>query len=166
MKKRGVTYTEILVAITIFSLGVVPMLLSLGDSFEKTVYNRSYTKALEYNRQLFEEIKTSLPRRLSDEEPEVYRDRIVTTLKSRDESQQKKSYFKAKLDDGTYQFDGNDTMDSSIYRRIEVGVPEDNTYDENNVVIGWRIPVGIEARISSTGELIIKTNFNIYLEKE
>lgn len=166
MKKRGVTYTEILVAITIFSLGIVPMLLSLGDSFEKTIYNRSYTKALEYNRQLFEEIKTSLPRRLADEDPEVYRDRLATTLRGRDESKEKKAYSKVGLVDEVYQFERSSIVDFSIYRRVQVGSPQENTYDENNVAIGWKIPVEIEARVSSTDEQIIKTHFNIFLEKE
>jgi len=132
MKKRGVTYTEILVAITIFSLGVVPLMLSLNSSFEATVFNRDYTKALEYNAQLIEEISAMMPTRVAKDSgnldaytdlEELYTD-VTSMLEERDEesASTKGIYQLAEWDTGVnkFQFVGDKVIDRNFYRKINL----------------------------------------------
>ncbi len=148
MKKRGVTYTEILVAITIFSLGIVPLMLSLNSSFEATVFNRNYTKALEYNAQLIEEISAMMPTKLGIDQysptgtrssREVLYSEIKGMLEKRSEdstntNNKKGIYHLVKWDEQSQRFDFasynyQEGVDKSLYRVIEVsdlkGDPED-----------------------------------------
>ncbi len=148
MKKRGVTYTEILVAITIFSLGIVPLMLSLNSSFEATVFNRDYTKALEYNAQLIEEISAMMPTKLGIDQysptgtsssREVLYSEVKGMLKKRSEdstntNNKKGIYHLVKWDEQSQGFDFasynyQEGVDKSLYRMIEVsdlkGDPED-----------------------------------------
>ena len=132
MKKKGVTYTEILVAITIFSLGVIPLVLSLNTSFEATVFNRDYTKALEYNAQLMEEISTMMPTRVAKDSGnldaytdlgELYTD-VTLMLEERDEENAgtKGVYQLAEWDttSNKFQFVSDEAVDRSFYRKINL----------------------------------------------
>ena len=153
MKRRGVSYTEILVAITIFSLGVVPLMLSLGNSFEATAFNSHHTRALEYNVQLIEEISATLPTKVgvaqypSSEEGgtvktslEVLHEEIKGMLEKRSESSQNTSnqrgiYHLAEWDNENENFDFSgydyDTqVDKRFYRTVEVGDLEGSPGDE------------------------------------
>lgn len=148
MKKRGVTYTEILVAITIFSLGIVPLMLSLNSSFEATVFNRNYTKALEYNAQLIEEISAMMPTKVginqyspagTSSSREVLYSEVKGMLEKRSEdstntNNKKGIYRLVKWNEQSQRFDFasynyQEGVDKSLYRVIEVsdlkGDPED-----------------------------------------
>lgn len=132
MKKRGVTYTEILVAITIFSLGVVPLMLSLNSSFEATVFNRDYTKALEYNAQLIEEISAMMPTRVAKDSGdldaytdlgELYTD-VTSMLEERDEENAGTKGIYQLVEWNTsvnrFQFVSDKLLDQSFYRKINL----------------------------------------------
>ncbi len=132
MKKRGVTYTEILVAIAIFSLGIIPLMLSLNSSFEATVFNRDYTKALEYNAQLIEEISAMMPTRVAKDSGnldaytdlgELYKD-VASMLEERDEENAgTKGIYQLvewNPDISKFQFVGDKLLDQSFYRKINL----------------------------------------------
>lgn len=132
MKKRGVTYTEILVAIAIFSLGIIPLMLSLNSSFEATVFNRDYTKALEYNAQLIEEISAMMPTRVAKDSGnldaytdlgELYKD-VASMLEERDEENaDTKGIYQLvewNLDVNKFQFADDKLLDRSFYRKINL----------------------------------------------
>ncbi|GLI57465.1 hypothetical protein PM10SUCC1_29790 [Propionigenium maris DSM 9537] len=149
MKKRGVTYTEILVAITIFSLGIVPLMLSLNSSFEATVFNRDYTKALEYNAQLIEEISAMMPTKVGIDQyssagtsssREVLYSEVKDMLEKRSENStntnsKKGIYHLVKWNDESQRFDFSqynyqEDVDKSLYRIVEVGDLNGNPEDE------------------------------------
>lgn len=130
MKKRGVTYTEILVAITIFSLGIVPLMLSLNSAFEATVFNRDYTKALEYNAQLMEEISAMMPTKVpqSNESSKGYKDldelaedvRGMVVKRSEKSIDTEGIYSVVQWNGSGFNFSSSKLIDSRMYREIKV----------------------------------------------
>ncbi len=133
-KKLGTSYTEVLIAISIFLVGVIPLLASLNSSFEATIYNRNFTKALEYNRQLMEEMSSYLPTEVSgyDDLDEIY-DEIEEICTARRETD---GIYKMPDWDGTdFDFDEDKLVDDSIYRIVEVGDFDEDTDDRFNVTV-------------------------------
>ena len=133
-KKLGTSYTEVLIAISIFLVGVIPLLASLNSSFEATIYNRNFTKALEYNRQLMEEMSSYLPTEVSgyDDLDEIY-DEIEEIFTARRETD---GIYKMPDWDGTdFDFDEDKLVDDSIYRIVEVGDFDEDTDDRFNVTV-------------------------------
>jgi len=118
-KKLGTSYTEVLIAISIFLVGVIPLLASLNSSFEATIYNKNFTKALEYNRQLMEEISSYLPTKVSgyDNLDAIYSE-IATIYTARSETDG--IYTMPDWDDSDFDFAESKLVDDSIYRTVEV----------------------------------------------
>jgi hypothetical protein len=137
-KKLGTSYTEVLIAISIFLVGVIPLLASLNSSFEATIYNKKFTKALEYNRQLMEEISSYLPTEVSgyvdlgtiyDEIEDICRER------SESKSETKGIYKMPDWDGSTFTFSNDKLVDDSMYRTVEVGDFDEDTDDSFDVTV-------------------------------
>lgn len=166
MKKRGVSYIEILVAVAIFSVGIVPLMLSLGHSFEASVYNRDYTRAMEYNLQLMEELGTILPTKLglskySGIQGTGSLEEDVTSLveaRSEDVPSQRGIYKVVDWKDGSFDFTNGDIEGHNMYRKIIVREGIGN--DETGMVV---MPVDIEVRYVNTDEIIVESSMLINL---
>jgi len=137
-KKLGTSYTEVLIAISIFLVGVIPLLASLNSSFEATIYNRNFTKALEYNRQLMEEISSYLPTEVSgyDDLGTIY-DEIedICGERSESKSETKGIYTMPDWDDSDFDFAESKLVDDSIYRTVEVGSFTEGTDESFDVTV-------------------------------
>ncbi|WP_319369863.1 hypothetical protein [uncultured Ilyobacter sp.] len=141
-KKLGTSYTEVLIAISIFLVGVIPLLASLNSSFEATIYNRNVTKALEYNRQLMEEMSSYLPTEVSgyDDLEEIY-DEIEEICAAR--SEEEGIYKIPDWDGSDFDFDEDSDsdgvkdkiVDDSMYRTVEVGDFDEDTDDSFDVTV-------------------------------
>ena len=137
-KKLGTSYTEVLIAISIFLVGVIPLLASLNSSFESTIYNKNFTKALEYNRQLMEEISSYLPTEVSgyDDLEDIY-DEIKKICEDRSESSAKGIYKMPNWDGSDFDFDEDSDsdgvkdklVDDSMYRIVEVESLSSDSFD-------------------------------------
>ncbi|WP_321329477.1 hypothetical protein [uncultured Ilyobacter sp.] len=135
-KKLGTSYTEVLIAISIFLVGVIPLLASLNSSFEATIYNKNFTKALEYNRQLMEEISSYLPIEVSgyDDLEDIYGE-IEEMCEARSESSAKGIYKIPDWDGSYFNFDEDKLVDDSIYRTVEVGSFDEGSDDSFDVTV-------------------------------
>ncbi|WP_319204107.1 hypothetical protein [uncultured Ilyobacter sp.] len=143
-KKLGTSYTEVLIAISIFLVGVIPLLASLNSSFEATIYNKNFTKALEYNRQLMEEISSYLPIEVSgyDDLEDIY-DEIEEMCEARSESSAKGIYKIPDWDGSDFDFDKDSDsdgikdklVDDSMYRTVEVGSFTEGTDESFDVTV-------------------------------
>ena len=164
-KKLGTSYTEVLIAISIFLVGVIPLLASLNSSFEATIYNRNFTKALEYNRQLMEEMSSYLPTEVSgyDDLDEIY-DEIEEICTARSETD---GIYKMPDWDGTdFDFDEDSDsdgvkdklVDDNMYRTIEVGNFDEDT-DES-------FSVTVKCYLTRNNEYLAKNIMTINLEDD
>ncbi|WP_320045751.1 hypothetical protein [uncultured Ilyobacter sp.] len=143
-KKLGTSYTEVLIAISIFLVGVIPLLASLNSSFEATIYNKNFTKALEYNRQLMEEISSYLPTEVSgyDDLDEIY-DEIEEMYVARSESSANGIYKMPDWDGSDFDFDEDSDsdgikdklVDERMYRTVDVGTFNEGTDDSFDITI-------------------------------
>lgn len=164
-KKLGTSYTEVLIAISIFLVGVIPLLASLNSSFEATIYNKNFTKALEYNRQLMEEISSYLPTEVSgyDDLEDIYDD-IEDICTARIETD---GIYKMPDWDGTdFDFDKDSDsdgvkdklVDDSMYRTVDVGSFTEGT-DES-------FDVTVTSYLTRNNEYIAKSILKINLEDD
>lgn len=129
-KKRGTSYTEVLIAISIFLVGVIPLLASLNSSFEATIYNRNFTKALEYNRQLMEEISSYLPIKVSGyDDPNAIYDDIEAIFVARSETDG--IYEMPDWDGSDFDFEEDKLVDDSMYRIVSVDSLSSDSFDVN-----------------------------------
>ncbi len=168
MKKKGVSYVEVMVAVVIFSMGIIPLMLSLNHSYEVTVFNRDYTQALEYNEQLISEIGALLPTEIGESN---YNSKLIGTnsleedvrdlLKDRSEDNPNKRgiYKEVHWTGSSFEFTSNKVATYKMYRRIVVGTAVGNN-DLGEVII----PVEIESYRTNSDELIAATNFTIKLK--
>lgn len=172
MKKKGITLTEILVAVTIFSLGIVPLMLSLNSSFKATVFNRDYTKAMEYNAQLIEEIAAMMPTKVSEEDYgdlEELKKQVERVVEARSENNAtKKGIYPVLEGSGSnnsfnFKFDEipSTKVDHKFYRVVKV-VDEkiSAAEEEESITLNMRI----DNLYTKDNKLVARSNFAIKLE--
>ncbi len=167
-RKLGVSYAEILVAIAIFSVGVVPLLFSLNSSFEATVYNEKFTQSMEYNRQIMEEIGSYLPTKVNNysDLDKLYDDIKKICIKRSEKNATPKGIYKRPDWDGSsFIFVKNKMIDSSLYRVVKVGSMKKET-DEDTGKKSGVFDVTVESYLSRNEELISRNVMRITLADE
>ena len=134
MKKKGISYIEILIALSVFSIGIIPVFFSLNNAFNNAVLNRDYSIGLEHNIQLIEEISGMLPTEVGkgssryDSLSEMEVD-IRKLISGRDENSTRVSgqsypkgiYHNLEWTGEKFVFNSGDITDSSMYREIHIG---------------------------------------------
>lgn len=168
-KRKGVSYIEILVAIGIFSVAIVPLSLSLNNALKTTTHNRDYLGSLEYNAQLVEEIATLMPTKVDtnlykDEngslDIEMLESDISEIILARSESNAsvKGVYNTVNWNGSSFDFSGT-PIDRSVYRTIQVGEMVNNSDT-------WDIPITVTAINIASSEEISSVGFSIEIKGE
>lgn len=151
MKRKGISYIEILIALSVFSIGIIPVFFSLNNAFNNAVLNRDYSIGLEHNMQLIEEISGMLPTEVGKDSSRYdnlsqMEEDIRKLISARDENSSRVSgqsyprgiYDKVEWTGERFDFNSAAIIDSSMYREIYIG---SSTYIGEKEVL---LPVTIE----------------------